>query len=133
MKSVFSYCCPVSHVVNAYCLSDFLSYCILCVDPVFTLCHRNAPFRGHFASLHTFYHTRGMQNDVGSCFLPSPLSLPLIFWSFFCAIDPHHHHHPRLNSILNYMINLVFLQSSAVFYYICDTPLSLFLNTRCRQ
>lgn len=35
-ESVFSYCCPISHiVVNAYCLSHCLPYCMLCVDPFF--------------------------------------------------------------------------------------------------
>lgn len=116
-------------LMHIACLTFYLTVSSVLI--LFSLCATETPLQRPFCIPHTFYHTRGckMMSDHISCLLHSHLFL--FFRSFFCAIDPHHH--PHLNSILNCMINLVSLQSSAVFYCICDTPLSLFLNTRCRQ
>lgn len=73
-ESVFSYCCPISHiVVDAYCLSHFyLSYYILCVYPIFTLCHDSLqrPFSIP-PTIETF-------SDAKWCICSSPSPCPLL-------------------------------------------------------
>lgn len=103
-ESVFSYCCPVSHVVDAYCLSDFY----LTVSSVFVLFSLCALLE---AVLHPFQHLdlsrSGMQKDVRSyCFLPFPLLSVILtlarnvfLWGFLLfSVQPLHPSPPRLRS-----------------------------------
>lgn len=126
-ESVFSYCCPISHiVVNAYCLSHlYLSYCILCI---FSLYHNSLqrPFCIP-PTLQTFSFITF--RDAKWCVCSAPSICPLLpflwtlcshslmfFWPL-CAFSltfATPHHPVSVAVIFNYLIVIK-------------------LNTRCRQ